>query len=62
LQLDADAEELAEIDPENQFFDYIEGVSQDAQKLETLASKQATSAKINLTQAKTRSQYLKSKQ
>jgi len=46
------------IDPENQFFEYIEGVSQDALKLEKYATSEATKAKISLTQAKSKDQYL----
>ena len=49
------------IDPENQFFEYIEGVSQDALKLEKYATSEATKAKISLTQAKSKDQYLAQK-
>lgn len=58
LELDEAAEETQMIDPENQFFSYIEGVSQDALKLEKYATSEATKAKISLTQAKSKDQYL----
>ena len=62
LELDEAAELTQTIDPENQFFEYIEGVSQDAIKLEKFANTQATTAHMSLTQAKSKDQYLKSKQ
>jgi hypothetical protein len=38
LELDETADLTQTIDPENQFFEYIEGVSQDALKLEKFAN------------------------
>ena len=62
LELDEAADLTQTIDPENQFFEYIEGVSQDALKLEKAATFQASHAHQSLTQAKSKDQYLKSKQ
>ena len=44
LELDEAADLTQTIDPENQFFEYIEGVSQDALKLEKAATFQASHA------------------
>ena len=61
LELDEAADLTKEIDPENSFFEYIDGVTKDAIKLEKFANNAASRAQHNLTQARSRNQYLESK-
>ena len=61
LEVDSAANLLSEMDPEKNFFTYIEGVSKSAIELEKQAELQASKAQQSLVQAENKSQYLKAK-